>query len=206
LLLAFVDAAKCQCGAAYNPRTGQQRPRVMVALVAELGPSAALRADSDDATPVFHNIGTVTQPAIDAIKAGVTATNPTGKFASFDISWVDNGRNVYYLADRSNNAVDAIDARDGSFIRYLFQGLFVGVVAGTPNRNGPDGIVTDQHGNVWVGDGHPATGGTSSLKELNPKHWCVDQEHRHRRRRAVRRAGIRRRGRRSHPDRQPERD
>ncbi len=141
---------------------------VTVALVAALGPSAALHADSEDATPVFHNIGTVTQPAVDAIKAGVTATNPTGKFASFDISWVDNKRNVYYLADRSNNAVDAIDARDGSFIRYLGHGLFSGVVAGAPNRSGPDGVVTDQHGNVWVGDGHPATGGTSSLKELNP--------------------------------------
>lgn len=141
---------------------------VMVALVVALGPSAALRAAADDPASVFHNIGTVTQPAIDAIRAGVTTTNPSGKFASFDISWVDNERHIYYLADRSNNAVDAIDARDGSFIRYLGKGLFSGVVACATNCNGPDGVVTDQHGNVWVGDGHPASGGTSSLKELNP--------------------------------------
>ena len=57
-----------------------------------------------------------------AIAAGVTASYPTGKFASFDISWVDNERNLYYLADRSNTALDVVDANDGSFLEFLGQG------------------------------------------------------------------------------------
>ena len=113
----------------------------------------------------------VTEPAISAIAAGTTATNPTGLFASFDISWVDNARDLYYLADRSNNAVDVVDATDGSFVKYLAKGQFAGVIAAAPgkgNRSGPDGVVTDQHGNVWVGDGLVGGVGTSSLKAFNP--------------------------------------
>ncbi len=134
-----------------------------------LAPAASARNDPDRGNPTtFSHVGTVTEPAISALKAGVTATNPTGKFASFDISWVDNQRDVYYLADRSNNAIDMIDAIDGSFIKYLGQGSFAGVIAGTPNRSGPDGVVTDNKGNVWVGDGLVGGVGHSSLKAFDP--------------------------------------
>jgi DNA-binding beta-propeller fold protein YncE len=138
---------------------------VTASLLVGLGPSVATRAESDDSkTPVFHNIGTVTEPAIAAIKAGVTSTNPTGKFASFDISWVDNERNVYYLADRSNNQIDVIDTTDGSFVKGIGKGMFSGVQLNPPKNNGPDGVVTDQHHNVWVGDGL----GNAKLKEFDP--------------------------------------
>jgi len=120
--------------------------------VLAVAPAAVARDDpGHGSSTTFHHVGTVTEPAISAIGAGVTATNPTGKFASFDISWVDNQRDVYYLADRSNNAVDVVDAIDGSFIKNLGQGDFAGVIAGTPNRSGPDGVVTDNRGNVgWA--------------------------------------------------------
>jgi hypothetical protein len=147
-------------------------PVVAVALLG-LAPGAAAREAPDDNVTTFVNVGTVTTPAVDAIKAGKTVTNPTGLFASFDISWVDNDRGLYYLADRSNNAVDVVDAIDGHFVKYLGKGDFSGVVTvppapAGPNRNGPDGVVTDRHGNVWVGDGLENGVGTSSLKEYNP--------------------------------------
>ena len=139
-------------------------------LIVGLAP-AAVAADDPPGASTFHNIGTVTQPAIAAIAAGKTAGNPTGLFASFDISWVDNAHDVYYLADRSNNAVDQVDASDGSFVQFLGQGKFAGVVVGAPtNRSGPDGVVTDRDGNVWVGDGFSPVNGdtTSHLKGFNP--------------------------------------
>jgi hypothetical protein len=141
-----------------------------VVLLIAIAP-AAIAEDDAPSTSVFHHIGTITEPAIDAIKAGKTTTNPTGLFASFDISWVDNARDLYYLADRSNNAIDVIDATDGSFVKYLAKGQFAGVIPAAPgkgNRNGPDGVVTDQQGNVWVGDGLIGGNGTSSLKAFNP--------------------------------------
>jgi len=148
------------------------RTAIMTATVLlGLAPVVAAHEPADDdpaPTPVFHHIGTVTEPAIFALAAGITPTNPTGKFASFDISWVDNERNVYYLADRSNNAIDVIDTTDGSFTKFLAKGQFAGIITGPPNRNGPDGVVTDKAGNVWVGDGLIGGVGSSSLKGFDP--------------------------------------
>ena len=67
-----------------------------IAMLLCVVPAAVAHHDPDAGDPTtFRHVGTVTEPAISAIKAGVTATNPTGKFASFDISWVDNARDVY---------------------------------------------------------------------------------------------------------------
>src|SRR5213078_4735729 len=67
-------------------------------------------------------------------------------------------RGEYYLADRSNAAIDIIDTRHLTFKRFLGQGLFVGAKlngAGTAVNNdisGPDGVVT--HGRwLYAGDG-----------------------------------------------------
>src|SRR6266571_5512730 len=75
---------------------------------------------------------------------------------SYDISWVNPHRAEYYLADRSNAAIDIIDTHQRTFKRFL--GGFVGVklnAAGTAVNNdisGPDGVVT--HGRwLYAGDG-----------------------------------------------------
>ena len=96
----------------------------------------------------------------------VTAIALPKPLQSYDISWVNPQRAEYYLADRSNNAIDVIDTHHLKFKRSLGQGLFVGLkfnATGTAtdnNHSGPDGVVT--HGRwVYAGDGD------STLKVLD---------------------------------------
>lgn len=88
----------------------------------------------------------------------VTAIAVPGKpLASFDISWVNPTRSEYYLADRSNAAVDVVSTTTNTFITQI--GGFVGATLGNPATNtlnnaksGPDGLVA--HGKwLYVGDG-----------------------------------------------------
>jgi hypothetical protein len=82
---------------------------------------------------------------------------PGEALRSYDISWVNPNRGEYYLADRSNSAIDIIDTHTLKFKRFLGKGLFVGVklnAAGAVNNDisGPDGVVT--HGRwLYAGDG-----------------------------------------------------
>src|SRR5882672_5202497 len=86
---------------------------------------------------------------------------PGAALRSYDISWVNPHRAEYYLADRSNAAIDIIDTRHLTFKRFLGKGQFVGVKLnnpGTPTESvnndisGPDGVVT--HGRwLYAGDG-----------------------------------------------------
>ncbi len=46
--------------------------------------------------------------------------NKTGGMYGFDISFVDQKNQVYYLGDRSNAAVDVVDAKTGTFVKHLF--------------------------------------------------------------------------------------
>src|SRR5437763_13761525 len=52
---------------------------------------------------------------------------PGAPLRSYDISWVNPHRAEYYLADRSNAAIDIIDTHNRTFKRFLGKGLFVGV-------------------------------------------------------------------------------
>lgn len=112
---------------------------------------------------------------------------PGNPLRSFDISWVDSERHLYFLADRSNAGVDIISTRTNAFIGRA--GGFVGIKLnkdGTVDNNhsGPDGVVS--HGRwLYAGDGdstlkvfdisdptHPKlvntlnTGGTTRLDEM----------------------------------------
>ncbi|MBV9577858.1 MAG: hypothetical protein JO057_04630 [Chloroflexi bacterium] len=136
--------------------------------------------------PPYEHVGTVTEPN----------TGLNDGFGSFDISWVDSQRDVYYLADRAGlvlgtstfvtGQIDAVDADDGSFLGYIGQNQFAGNYnnPGSPfnacaegprdPRSGPNGVLTDDRGNVWVGDGNKATAcsgstmiaGTSTIDEF----------------------------------------
>jgi hypothetical protein len=48
-----------------------------------------------------------------------TAANVSKNFYSYDISFVDQKTEMYYLADRSNNVVDVIDASTAAFVGQL---------------------------------------------------------------------------------------
>jgi len=120
----------------------------------------------------------------------VTAIALPKPLQSYDISWVNPQRAEYYLADRSNNAIDIIDTKHLKFKRSLGQDLFKGLLFNTTGtaadtaHSGPNGVVT--YGRwVYTGDGDstlkvfdldspPAaalqasvfTGGTARLDEM----------------------------------------
>jgi hypothetical protein len=78
----------------------------------------------------------------------------------FDISWVDNETQKYFLADRTNNAIDLVDAATDTFLGFIGQGQYTGSrpCADQPKDlrhcSGPNGVTTDDQGHVWAGDGN----------------------------------------------------
>jgi len=85
------------------------------------------------------------------IPVPVSSANTTaGALYSFDISFVDPATQTYYLADRSNKAVDVVDARTDTFITQIApnngHAPFAGFVpcvpaAGANDCAGPNGVV-----------------------------------------------------------------
>jgi len=83
---------------------------------------------------------------------------PGNPVTSFDISWVDPNRAEYYLADRSNAAIDIVDTSTNKFKKQIggFVGAKVGnATANTLNNNisGPDGVVQFSKW-LYAGDGN----------------------------------------------------
>src|SRR5260370_9779776 len=80
-----------------------------------------------------------------------TISVPGNPLRGFDISWVDEATETYYLADRSNKAVDIFDAEHGTFITRV--GGFRGATASNdfagPNR----GVAIGSLQEGWAGDG-----------------------------------------------------
>src|SRR5215510_3871218 len=80
---------------------------------------------------------------------GSAANVSNGNLYSFDISYVDQSTQTYYLADRSNAVVDVVDAKTAAFVGQIsvsppFAG-FVTTAActaiGGSNCSGPNGVV-----------------------------------------------------------------
>jgi hypothetical protein len=90
--------------------------------------------------------------------APANSTNKLAKIAipgkpirSFDIGWVDPAAGRYYLADRTNAAIDVVDTTTNSFVGQI--GGFKGAT-GTGNTSGPNGVVVTFSGReLWAGDG-----------------------------------------------------
>jgi sugar lactone lactonase YvrE len=82
---------------------------------------------------------------VNTVPIPVTSTNTTGGMYSFDISFVDRTTGTYYLADRSNQAVDIVVAE--TFVTQLTGG-FAGFTpcavqpAGANDCSGPNGVAT----------------------------------------------------------------
>src|SRR5262252_1094572 len=88
------------------------RPLGLVALIALALVLVAPHSGAHAASPV-RLVSTVTIP--------VSGTNTSGGMFSFDISFVDRATGTYYLADRSNQAVDIVVAE--TFVTQLTGGF-----------------------------------------------------------------------------------
>ena len=132
-------------------------PGLAAAVLLFLGSAAWAggQASSDPNAPALR--------LIKIIPINGTAASPNTKLFSFDISWVDNANNgLYYLADRSNAALDVVDTT-GAFTGTpdtLFgqigghapgQANFKGDT-GTTATSGPDGVVA-AFPCIFAGDG-----------------------------------------------------
>ena len=112
--------------------------------------AAALILAGTSGTPAFadNTANTYHQSAFIDLPAGSTP------LMSFDISFVERSSQTYYLADRSNKAVDIFDASSKTFeTRLTGSPAFVGNT-GNPDTSGPNGVVVVQdRDELWVGDG-----------------------------------------------------
>ena len=75
------------------------------------------------------------------------ATIPMPGLDSYDIGYVANGK--YYLADRTNKAVDIFDTKTNKLLSKVTG--FVGVGSGGPT-GGPNGVIVIGN-QIWAGDG-----------------------------------------------------
>src|SRR5712691_10048722 len=69
------------------------------------------------------------------------ANNTAGGMYSFDISYVDQSNDTYYLADRSNAAVDVVDAKTGKFVKQIAASPAFAGFSGSNATSGPNGVV-----------------------------------------------------------------
>ena len=104
------------------------------------------------------------------LKPVATIDVPGTKLANFDISFVDPATGRYYLADRSNKAIDIFDTAKDAYLGRV--GSFVGAVMKDGkvdnDTSGPDGVLV-VGSEIWAGDGDstvkvidPATGKTTA--------------------------------------------
>ena len=111
---------------------------------------AAVAADSSSDEKDTHRSGPTDYRRL------LTVPVPGSPLAVFDISYVDPRLPLYYLADRSNAALDIIETVHNKFLTRV--GGFVGVrngANGLPSTavSGPNGVQPVGVGEVWVGDG-----------------------------------------------------
>jgi len=86
---------------------------------------------------------TIPVPVISA-----NASKTAGALYSYDISWVDQASERYYLADRSNNVIDVVNAKNSTFVTQISATPpFKGFVStpdctslGGSNCSGPNGV------------------------------------------------------------------
>ncbi|HVC00125.1 MAG TPA: cytochrome C nitrite reductase [Candidatus Dormibacteraeota bacterium] len=98
------------------------------------------------------------------LKQVATMAIPGKKINIFDISWVDQKTQRYFLSDRTNSSVDVFNARTDKYIGSIAGFVGVKMKNGKPNygASGPDGVLVE--GDVaWAGDGD------STVKEIDLK-------------------------------------
>ena len=92
-------------------------------------------------------IPTVVKSPVALVKA---IAIPGAPLASTDLLWVDEASKRMFFADRSNSAIDIIDAENDSFVGRVTG--FVGAVGA--NGAGPNGVLVTPDNKLWAGDGN----------------------------------------------------
>jgi hypothetical protein len=103
--------------------------------------------------------------------------NVPGGLNSFDIGFVDPKIGRYFLADRTNKAIDQVVTSTNT-IHQLAAGEFVGVQPGA-NTSGPNGVITaNNHTEVWAADGvqcsNPSTATTCGTVTQRSRILVID--------------------------------
>ena len=100
---------------------------------------------------------------------------------AFDINWADPVTERVYTADRTNAAIDIIDAEHNVFVGRVTGGVsqFAGLLplgggTTTTNDKGPNGVVTIPSGYLLVGDGN-STLQVASINPLDPAYLSIVQ-------------------------------
>jgi hypothetical protein len=107
---------------------------VWVLAVASMGGGAARAGDGGRSRGAVKLLTTVPIPS--------TPAQPN-HLVVFDISFVDPGTQLFYLADRSDKAIDVVDAKRDKFVRQIranFKGF-----TGNNDTSGPNGVVVSGH-------------------------------------------------------------
>ncbi|HEY6293091.1 MAG TPA: hypothetical protein VI455_16185, partial [Terriglobia bacterium] len=79
----------------------------------------------------------------ESVPIPVDPANTTGGLFSFDISFVDQKTQRYYLADRSNEAIDVVNAKTDTFVKQISASpAFAGASPGGAELSGPNGVLT----------------------------------------------------------------
>jgi DNA-binding beta-propeller fold protein YncE len=100
------------------------------------------------------------------VKLIATIDIPGEELKLFDIGVVDPAAGRYYIADRSNKAVDIFDTKKNAYVGRIEGFVGVSMKDGKPvtNMSGPNGVALDpKTKTLWVGDGD------STLKVIDLK-------------------------------------
>ncbi len=111
-------------------------------------------SSAENVMPIWHEgsnykvVDTITGP-------NIPPTNNGGAWCN-DIAYFDGYNGKLYLSDWNNQQVDVVDTRDNKLLAPFGAGTFTGI-GGCNNfdyeHSGPSGIVADDHGQLWVGNG-----------------------------------------------------
>lgn len=130
------------------------RHRRAAALVATAAPALLLAATSAWAASGASAEKKGALRLLFTVPVPVAPTNTTGGMYGFDISFVDQKSQSYFLGDRSNAAVDEVDATNGTFIRQIAATPPFAGATGNNATSGPNGVATDGTGTcLFAGDG-----------------------------------------------------
>src|SRR5215469_2828519 len=130
----------------------QGRVKVLASVIGLLVP-VMFSAKMASADETFTATKAIALPATASTATCTKSTSPQ-KVTSFDISFVDPRTGNYFLADRTNCAVDIVDTSTNTVAaQYTDPAHPFAGFTGNNDTSGPNGVLVTDHNRIWVGDG-----------------------------------------------------